>query len=97
MNSMVDPISDSKEFCFSEIDIGCIMSHFGNDFLSSVNIRDHSGYIIFNTHICYNKYYVLFDKRVSVDVVQFVLLGSQWFGVFLVYYQKKETIRERIN
>ena len=66
---MVDSTSDSKEFHFSRINIGCMMSHFSNDFLSFASMRDHSGYVIFKTYICYNKYYALFDKRVFVNIV----------------------------
>ena len=72
MNSVVDLISDSEDFHF----VGYIISYFDNDFLFSVNMRDCSGYIIFNTHIHYNKYHVLFDKRVFVNIVQFVPLSS---------------------
>lgn len=30
VNGMVNPVSDSEEFHFSEVDISCIMSYFGN-------------------------------------------------------------------
>ena len=66
---MVNPISNSEEFHFSRIDIHCMMSYFGNDFLLLMSIRDYSGYIVFNTHIYYNKYHILFDERVLVDVI----------------------------
>ena len=42
MNSIVDPVSDSGEFYVGRIDIGCIMSHFGNDFLFTASMRDHN-------------------------------------------------------
>ena len=40
MYSMTDFISDSKEFSFSGVNIGSIMSSFGDNFLTSVNMRD---------------------------------------------------------
>jgi len=73
---MVDLVSDRKEFCFSKVDVGYIMSHFGNNFLFSISIRNWDDNIVFNTHICYNKYHVLINNRIFVDVVQFVLIGS---------------------
>ena len=69
MYSVINPIFDSKEFSFSKVDVSCMMSSFGNDFLTSASIRDQGSYIVFNTHICYSNYNVLFDKRVFVDVV----------------------------
>ena len=46
-----------------------MMNGFDDDFLTSVNMRDQGGYIVFNTHIYYNKYHILFDERVLVDVI----------------------------
>jgi len=43
---MVDSAFDSKEFHFSRINIGCIMSYFGNDFLFSASMRNHGSYIV---------------------------------------------------
>jgi len=37
---MIDLVFDRKEFSFSGVDIGCIMSSFSNDFLTSMSIRD---------------------------------------------------------
>jgi len=73
---MINPTSDSKEFSFSRVDVSCIMSGFSDDFLTSASMRDQDSYVIFNTYICYDKYGVLFDKRVFVDVVQSVLISS---------------------
>jgi len=76
VNNIVDSVSDSKEFCFSEVDVGCMMSYFGNDFLFSASMRNQDGNVVFITHICYNKYHVSIDNRIFIDVVQFVLIGS---------------------
>ena len=66
---MVDPIFNNEKFHFSGIDIHCMMSYFGNDFLLFMSIRDYGSYVVFNTHIHYNKYHILFDERVLVDVI----------------------------
>ena len=56
---MINPIFHSKEFSFSEVDVGCMMNGFDDDFLTSANMRDQGGYIVFNTHIWYDNYNVL--------------------------------------
>jgi len=66
---VINPVFDSKEFSFSKVNVSCIMSGFGNDFLTPASMRDQGGYIVFNAYICYGNYNVLFDKRVFVDVV----------------------------
>jgi len=62
MYSMTDFISDSKEFSFSEVNISSMMNSFGDNFLTSVNMRDQGSNVIFDTHICYNEYSILLDK-----------------------------------
>jgi len=66
---VIDPTFDSKEFSFSKVDVGCMMNGFDDGFLTSASMRDQGSYIVFNTHVWYDNYNVLFDKRVFVDVV----------------------------
>jgi len=63
---MIDFTFDSKEFSFDGIYIGYIMNWFGDNFLTSTNVRDQGGYVVFNTHICYDKYGILFYKWLFV-------------------------------
>ena len=37
---MTDSTSNSEEFSSGRVDIGSMMNSFGNNFLTSVNIRD---------------------------------------------------------
>ena len=69
MYSVTDSISNSKEFSFSGVDIGSMMNSFGNDFLTSENIRDWDNNIIFDTYICYDEYNVFFYEWLFVYIV----------------------------
>ena len=62
MCNITDFTSDSKEFSFSGVDIGSMMNSFGDNFLTSVNMRDQDSNIIFDTCVCYNEYSILLYK-----------------------------------
>ena len=47
---MIYSISDGKKFSFGEVYIGCMMNCFSNNFLTSMNVEDQGGYIVFDTH-----------------------------------------------
>jgi len=59
---MTDSTSDSEEFSFSGVDIDSMMNSFGDNFLTSVNIRGQDSNIIFDTHVYYDEYSILLYK-----------------------------------
>jgi len=56
---MTDFISGSKKFSFSGVNISSMMNSFGDNFLTSVNMRDQGSNVIFDS---YDEYNVLLDK-----------------------------------
>jgi len=59
---MTDSTSNSEEFSFSGVNIGSMMNSFGDNFLTTVNIRDQDSNIIFDTHVYYDEYSILLYK-----------------------------------
>jgi len=66
---MIDSASNGKEFSFGGFHISCMISWFSNDFLTSADVRDSGGYIVFDAYICYNEHNVLLYEWLFVDVV----------------------------
>jgi len=66
---MTDSTSDSEEFSFSGVDISSMMNSFGDNFLTSINMRDQGSNIIFDTCVCYDEYSILLYKWLLVYIV----------------------------
>jgi len=52
------------------------MNQFGNDFLTSTNMRDSGGYIVFNTSIYNDKHSVLIHEWLAMDIFESVAMKS---------------------
>jgi len=52
------------------------MNQFGNDFLTSTNMRDSGGYIVFNTSIYNDKHSVLIHEWLAMVIFESVTMKS---------------------
>jgi len=55
---LINTTSDSKEFCFSAGDKGCMMNHFDQRLVTYVDVRNRSGDIVLDACIGNNNHCV---------------------------------------
>ena len=84
LSCIIDTVSNSKEFSFSKYYIHCMINSFGSNFLFSTDMWDQSSNVVFDTDIRNDKYYVLIDKWILVDTIEFVTINNFCISVFLV-------------
>jgi len=73
---MIYPTSYNEEFYFCRSNIHGIMNQFGNDFLTSTNIRDLGGYIVFDTSIYNDKHSILIHEWLAMNIFESVAMKS---------------------
>ena len=61
-----------------------MINSFGSNFLFSTDMWDQSSNVVFDTDIRNDKYYILIDKWILVDTIEFVTMNNFCISVFLV-------------
>ena len=59
-----------------------MVNRFGSDFLASENIWNQDSNVILDTSIYYDKYSILINKRILIDIVQFIAMAASALGFF---------------
>ena len=81
---MIFPVFNSKEFDFYRCDIYSMVNSLGNNFLTSIYIRDQSGYFILDTSIYNDKNSVLTYKEILKNIVESIVMRIQCVRIFFV-------------
>ena len=96
MNSLIDAISDSEQFCFSRSDIDSIMNSFGQNPLIRVDIWNQSNNIVFDTSIRDNDNDIGIHTEIFEDFFEISKIDFYKVFIFVVYCMERKTIRKTI-
>ena len=81
---MIYPAFNGKEFDFYRCDIYGIVNNLGNDFLTSLYIKDQSGYFILNSSNYNDKNSILTYKEILKNIIKSIIMKSQYIRIFFV-------------
>jgi len=86
--------SNSKKFCFCWQYIHNMMNSFDN-FIFFLYMYNWSSNIVFDAHIGYDKYSILINRWILVDVFKFVLISDFYISIFwLTQWKEKQLGKE---
>ena len=60
------------------------MNSFCNDVLTSVNVWDQGGNIVFDTSVQNNKDYILVNEGILTNVIKFDMIWDFWVSIFSI-------------
>ena len=92
LNCSINSAPNGKEFCFSRHYIHCMMNSFYNDVLTSVNVRDQGGNIVFDTSVQNIEDYVLVNEGILINVIKFDIIWDFCVSIFSINWIKRKTI-----
>ena len=69
-----------------------MINSFGDNILFSMNMWDWGNDIVFDISVRNDKNCVLINKKILVDVIEFVTIYNSCIGIFLVNWIKRKMI-----
>ena len=97
LNSLVDTISNSKEFSFSWSDIDSMINCLSDVVKKRVNMRDECSNIVSNTSIQNNNDEFEIQWCIWEDIIKFTKMSYFAFLIFVVCLIKRESTRKIVN
>ena len=90
MNSLINLVSNSKQFSFSRSDINCIINCFGQNVSTRTDIQNRSSNIVFNTSIRNNNDCFRIHIRVFNDFVKISKINFYDIFISVIYCMKQK-------
>ena len=81
---MIYPVFNGKEFDFYKCDIHGVVNNLGNDFPTSIYIRDQSGFFILNSNNYNDKNSILIYEGILKNIIKSIVMRSQYVRIFFV-------------